>query len=125
MFGFSLAALALLAAAHSHGLPAFVAWFALTTFGVDFTLSPSWSASADLGGAQTGTLSAAMNMCGSIGAFASAVAFPWLLSATGNITAYFVVAATVDLAAVVMWSRLRIETRNSKLQACRASLVGK
>lgn len=109
MLGFSTAALALLMAARSRGVIAFVGWFALTTFGVDFTLSPSWSASTDLGGQQTGTLSAAMNMCGSLGALASSLVFPWLLSATGQITAYFAAAAVLDFAAVVMWWQMKLE----------------
>ncbi len=106
MFGFSLAALALLAAMQTRSVSAFIGCFAVTTFGVDFTLSSSWSASADLGASQTGMLSAAMNMCGSIGAFASSLAFPWLLSATGNTTAYFAIAAALDIVAAIMWFSL-------------------
>ncbi len=104
--GFALAALTLVAASYAQSAAAFVACFALTTFGVDFTLSPSWSAASDLGGSRTATLSAAMNMFGSLGSFASSVAFPWLLSATSNASAYFVAAAALDVAAVLMWLRI-------------------
>ena len=106
MLGFGLAAVTLIAVPHAHGVVAFVGCFALTTFGVDFTLSPSWSAASDLGGNRTATLSAAMNMFGSVGAFASSVAFPWVLSATGSSTAYFIAAAALDVAALLMWSRI-------------------
>jgi hypothetical protein len=41
------------------------------------------------------------------------VAFPWLLSATGNSTVYFAAAAALDVAAVLMWWRIRVETTAS------------
>jgi ACS family glucarate transporter-like MFS transporter len=106
MCGFSLAAIMLLAAPLSHSVGAFVACFAATTFGIDFTLSPSWSAASDLGGRRTGTLSAAMNTLGSFGSFVSSVAFPVLLSWTGNIRAHFLLAAALDIGAVFCWWRI-------------------
>lgn len=105
--GFALAAVMLLAAPYAGSVGAFVACFAITTFGVDFTLSPSWSVAADLGGRRTGTLSAAMNTLGSLGAFASSLAFPALLAATGGIQAHFLVAAALDVVAVFCWWRMR------------------
>src|SRR5258708_22032806 len=45
----------------------FILCFSVATFGVDLTLSPSWTACADIGGRHTGTLSGAMNMMGEIG----------------------------------------------------------
>ncbi|MFB3827930.1 MAG: MFS transporter [Bryobacteraceae bacterium] len=107
MCGFALAALMLLIAPHVTSVGAFVACFGITTFGVDFTLSPSWSVSSDLGGRRTGTLSAAMNTFGSIGSFASSVAFPALLAWTGSIQTHFFLAAALDLAAVFCWWRIR------------------
>jgi hypothetical protein len=62
---------------------------------------------SDAGGRQTGTLSAAMNTLGSTGAFASSVAFPWLLGLTGGASAYFLLAAALDVAAVFAWWRIR------------------
>ncbi len=73
MLGFVLASIGLCVAVKVSSLPAFLVCFSIATFGVDFTLSPSWSAAADLGGARTGTLSSAMNMVGSAGSFASSV----------------------------------------------------
>jgi ACS family glucarate transporter-like MFS transporter len=107
MFGFGLAAAMLLLAAHAHSLQSFVACFAVTTFGVDFTLSPSWSVSSDLGGPRTGTLSAAMNALGSVGSFVSSIAFPLLLSWTGSIQAHFMLAAALNVAAIFCWWRMR------------------
>ena len=105
--GYTLAAVCLLAAARADSLARFILCFSLTTFGVDFTLPPSWSAASDLGGKRTGTLSACMNALGSAGSFASSIVFPWLLSRTGSVTAYFAAAAALNLAAVLLWSRIR------------------
>jgi len=111
MAGFSLAAICLLAATRCTNVLPFISCFSLTTFGVDFTLSPSWSASSDLGGRRTGTLSASLNVLGSAGAFASSVVFPWLLNETHSGFAYFVVAAALDVAAVFLWLRVRVAPR--------------
>jgi ACS family glucarate transporter-like MFS transporter len=48
-----------------------------------------------------------MNTLGSIGSFASSVAFPWLLGLTGSASAYFYLAAALDVAAVLIWWRIR------------------
>jgi ACS family glucarate transporter-like MFS transporter len=104
--GFAIAAVSLIAAAYVQGAPAFIACFAATTFGVDFTLSPSWTVCSDVAGRRTGTLSGAMNMMGSIGAFASSVCFPWLLGLTGDVKTYFFIAALLNVAAIVCWWRI-------------------
>lgn len=113
MCGFGIAIVMLLIAPHVSSVGAFVACFAITTFGVDFTLSPSWSVSSDIGGRRTGTLSAAMNTFGSLGAFASSLAFPALLEATGSIQAHFLLAAALDLAAIFCWWRMRPGSRGA------------
>ena len=48
-----------------------------------------------------------MNTLGSMGSFASSVAFPWLLGLTGGASAYFFLAAALDVAAVLAWWRIR------------------
>jgi ACS family glucarate transporter-like MFS transporter len=106
MAGFALACGALIAAAFMTDANGFITCFAAATFGVDFTLSPSWTACADLGGRRTGTLSAAMNTMGSAGSFVSSVAFPWLLAVTGNIKTYFFAAAFLNVLAVAGWLRI-------------------
>jgi ACS family glucarate transporter-like MFS transporter len=103
MAGYALAAICLIAAIRCASVETFILCFSLTTFGVDFAISPSWSAASDFGGRRTGTLSATMNMAGSAGSFASSVSFPWLLAGTGSVAAYFGVAAALDLLAVVLW----------------------
>ncbi len=113
MAGYALAAICLLAASQCTSAGSFILCFSLTTFGVDFTLSPSWSSSSDLGGRRTGTLSGAMNMAGSAGSFASSIAFPWLLDRTGSVGTYFGVAAAFDVAAVLLWSRIRLAAESA------------
>ena len=103
MCGFGLACVAVLAAAFAPSAAEFVLFFAVATFGVDLTLSPSWTVCADIGGRHVGALSGAMNMLGSIGAFGSSVLFPFLFSETGNIRSYFYLAAFLDLVAMGCW----------------------
>jgi ACS family glucarate transporter-like MFS transporter len=101
--GFLLGTAALLAAAKSQTIGSAVTWFAIATFGVDVTLSPSWTVCIDIGGDRAGTLSGAMNMAGNIGSFASSVAFPVLLRWTGNSNTYFFGAAALNLVAALVW----------------------
>jgi MFS transporter, ACS family, glucarate transporter len=102
--GFGLACVAVMAAAFVPSVTGFIFFFALATFGVDLTLSPSWTVCADIGGRHVGTLSAAMNMMGSVGSFASSVLFPLFVSATGNIKSYFFLAAFLNVVAGACWA---------------------
>ena len=103
MFGFGLASIALAIAASVSSVNGFILFFSLATFGVDLTLSPSWTICADIGGQHTGTLSGAMNMMGSVGSLVSAVAFPLLFGMTGDIKCYFYVAIALNLVAMGCW----------------------
>jgi MFS transporter, ACS family, glucarate transporter len=104
-----------LAAVSMASANSFILCFSIATFGVDLTLSPSWTACADIGGRHTGTLSGAMNMMGAIGALLSAVLFPFLSDLTGNIKCYFYVAAFLNLAAMAGWGVvLRSESSSSE-----------
>jgi ACS family glucarate transporter-like MFS transporter len=81
----------------------FVLIFAVAIFGVDLTLSPSWTVCADIGGRHVGTLSGAMNMMGSLSSFCSAILFPHLFNLTGNIGGYFYLAAFLNIVAMACW----------------------
>jgi len=105
--GFLLGAAALVGAIHATTVWGAVAWFAIATFGVDLTLSPSWTLCIDIAGLRTGTLSGAMNMFGNIGSFASSVAFPVLLRWTGSSAAYFYCAALINVLAALLWVGMR------------------
>lgn len=67
------------------------------------TISPSWAFCLDIGGKRSGTVSAAMNMAGNFGGFASTNAFPLLRSLTGTAGAYFLTAAALNLLAILCW----------------------
>ncbi len=105
--GFGIAAMSLVAGASMPGVGGAVICFSLATFGVDMTLSPSWTACQDIAGARTGTLSGAMNMVGNIGSFISSVTFPVLVAATGTAAAYFYIAAVINVLGMLCWWRIR------------------
>jgi ACS family glucarate transporter-like MFS transporter len=82
----------------------FVSCFALATFGVDMTLSPSWAFCNDIGGINSGAVSGSMNMVGNIGAAISAITFPLLLNEeTGSANTFFMLAAGLNFVAIVTW----------------------
>jgi ACS family glucarate transporter-like MFS transporter len=110
MLGLGLAAASMLPAPFMPSLPWFIACFALTTFGLDLTVSSSWTVCCDVGGEYSGTLSAAMNTMGALGSFASALLFPLLTGWAGNITVYFAFAAFLNIVAVFCWRYIEPET---------------
>jgi len=104
MIGFGLGTVGLLFAAQTESLIWFIVFFSITTFGVDMTLSPSWAFCNDLGGKHSGTISAAMNMVGNIGAAFGAIVFPILQDATtGRAESFFLMAAAFNAAAIICW----------------------
>ena len=103
MLGFGLATAALLPAPFMHTAGGFIACFALTTIGVDLTVSSSWTVCCDVGGKYSGTLSAAMNTLGAMGTFASSLLFPILIGWTGNIAVYFYLAALLNIVGLACW----------------------
>mgnify|MGYP003630964022 FL=1 len=72
-------------------------------FGADMTLSPSWSFCMDIGKEHSGKVSGMMNMAGNIGAFATALAFPYLQSWTGSTDPFFFLAAILGFVAIICW----------------------
>ena len=112
--GFSLGILGLILAILTNSLPFlgssharlfwFIGSFSLATFGVDMTLSPSWTFCNDIGGGNSGAVSGAMNMVGNIGAALSLIIFPLMLNKeTGSANAFFVLAACVNFGAIICW----------------------
>lgn len=106
IFGLGLATVCLLALPAMPTTAAFLVCVCLAAFAVDFTLSPSWTVCSDIGGSSTATISGAMNTVGSLGGFASAVAFPYFLGLTGNANTFFYVAALLNVAAIACWARI-------------------
>lgn len=106
IIGFVISAAALAAAASADGIWFAVACLSFATFGADLTLSSSWAAAIDIGQAQTGLLSASMNMAGNCGSFVSSLVFPLVLASPLGAPAYFYTAALLSLIAAVCWWRL-------------------
>jgi ACS family glucarate transporter-like MFS transporter len=103
MVGFALAAGGLLLMPGARNALEASLLFALATFGADLTISPSWTFCQDVGGRNAGSLSGTMNMVGNFGSLASAALFPVLAEATGTPNTYFLVAAAMNVGAVVCW----------------------
>jgi ACS family glucarate transporter-like MFS transporter len=113
MGGFVLATLGVLWVWGAETPASAIFGFAVATFGVEMTISPSWAFCLDIGGKSSGTVSAAMNMAGNLGGFASTNAFPLLRRLTGSPAAYFQAAALLNVLAVLCWRLMptvRIET---------------
>ena len=70
-------------------------------------LSPSWSTCMDIGGKSAGAVSGAMNMVGNLGAFTTALAFPYLHKFMGSHEPFFYLAAGLNIVAIFMWFRIR------------------
>lgn len=101
--GFLIALVGALAASLAASPESFVAAFAVATFGVDLTMGASWTTATDMGAANTGAVSGAMNMLGSAGSFACSLTFPYLLERTGDARAFLWLAAGVAVCGVFCW----------------------
>ena len=88
-----------------------IAGFAVATFGVEMTISPSWAFCLDIGGKNSGTISAAMNMAGNLGGFASTNAFPLLRGLTGSAATYFHAAALLNILSMFCWVAMKPPAR--------------
>lgn len=114
IIGFSIAVVGLLLITQVSEISplSFVLLFSVAVFGVEMTISPSWSLCMDIGGSNSGTVSASMNMLGNIGSAVSAIIFPFfvahvtiplLAEKAGTANSFFVFAAIVNLVAIVAW----------------------
>jgi ACS family glucarate transporter-like MFS transporter len=91
-----------------------IAAFALATFGVEMTISPSWAYCIDIARKNSGGASAAMNMAGSFGSFASANAFPWLYRLTGDSDMYFWIASALNVLGALCWLTMYSKNANGR-----------
>ena len=101
--GFTLAAGGLIAAVSLTELLPVVAALCVAVFGADMTLSPSWSFCTDIGGRNAGLVSGTMNTAGNLGAFLTALAFPYLLEWTDSPDPFFWTAAGLSALAALAW----------------------
>jgi len=112
--GFAIGALGLILTTQmgNSGPLLFVFCFSIAVFGVEMTISPSWSFCMDIGGGKSGAVSGAMNMLGNLGSAFSAIIFPYFVAnvtlpyfteETGTANSFFVFAATINVMAAVAW----------------------
>jgi ACS family glucarate transporter-like MFS transporter len=107
IMGFTLAAIGLYGSLQMDTAVSTILFFTLALFGADMTLSPSWSYCVDIGGKSSGAVSGTMNMAGNIGAFATAIAFPYLKDAFATPKPFFIVAAVLNVIAIIIWLQMR------------------
>jgi MFS transporter, ACS family, glucarate transporter len=107
--GFLLIAIGLIANLGADSVYSSIAFLSLAIFGADMTLSPSWSYCMDVGKNYTGILSGTMNMAGNLGAFLTALAFPYLMSWTGNENTFFYIGIALSFLAIYCWSKMNPE----------------
>ncbi len=107
IIGFTLAALGVVMSMRATGIVPAISWFSLAIFGADMTISPSWSVCIDIGREHSGAISGTMNMAGNIGSFVSPLLFTGLASLTGTEDSFFVVAAALNVLAIVGWLFIR------------------
>lgn len=109
MAGYLLAALGLVGSVYAATPLVAVIWLSVAIFGADMTLAPSWSVCIDIGKQHAGVVSGTMNMAGNLGAFVTALAFPYLAAFTGSYTPFFYVAAGLNILAIGLWCLIRPE----------------
>lgn len=105
--GFALAALGLLGSIYMNSAISAIIMLSIAIFGADMTLPPSWAFCVDIGKKHSGAISGTMNMAGNIGAFITALLFPYLLAWTGSTTLFFIVGAILNIIAIGLWFRIK------------------
>ena len=101
--GFILVVIGILSSLYMDTALGAVLCLSVAIFGADMTLSPSWSFCMDIGEENSGKVSGMMNMAGNIGAFSTALAFPYLREWTGSDEPFFYLAAALGFVAIFCW----------------------
>lgn len=105
--GFILAAIGMSMCVQMDTITTAVLMMCVAIFGSDMVLSPSWTTCLDVGGEHAGTVSGAMNMVGNLGAFTTALAFPYLHSWMGSHEPFFYLAAGLNIVAIFLWLMIK------------------
>ncbi|MBU2948339.1 MFS transporter [Zobellia uliginosa] len=105
--GFFLAAVGLIGSIYMDSVEGAILFLSIAIFGADMTLPSSWAFCVDIGKEHSGAVSGTMNMAGNIGAFLTALAFPYLQSWTESTTPFFVVGALLNTIAIVIWYNMK------------------
>ncbi|MFS4467945.1 MFS transporter [Maribacter sp. 2210JD10-5] len=110
IIGFSLAAIGIFGSIYMTEINGAIIFISMAVFGADMTLSPSWSTCVDIGKEHSGAVSGTMNMAGNLGSFLTALAFPYLVSFTGSVTPFFILAAVLNTLAILFWMNIKSDT---------------
>ena len=105
--GFALAAIGLLGSIYMDSALGAIVFLSLAIFGADMTLPPSWAFCVDIGKKHSGAVSGTMNMAGNIGAFITALLFPYILAWTGSTTLFFIIGAILNVIAIFLWLQMK------------------
>ncbi len=103
IIGFCLVVIGIIASLYMETALGAVLCLSVAIFGADMTLSPSWAFCMDIGKENSGKVSGMMNMAGNLGAFTTALAFPYLMAWTGSNEPFFFIAAFLGVVAIVCW----------------------
>ncbi len=112
--GFLFAAIGLFGSIYMDNAVGAILFLSLAIFGADMTLPPSWAFCVDIGKKHSGTVSGTMNMAGNIGAFITALLFPYLLAWTGSTTLFFIIGTLLNLLAIALWYNMKPEKHFSE-----------
>jgi len=105
VFGFLLAAAAILSAALTKSSTGSVWFTCVALFGLEITVGVSWAIPLDIGGDWAGTVSSFMNMCGNIGGAISPTLLAYLVRSYGW-EEPFLLAAGLCVLAAALFSRI-------------------
>lgn len=105
--GFILAAIGLIGSIYMDSAVGAIIFLSIAIFGADMTLPSSWAFCADIGREHSGAVSGTMNMAGNLGAFITALIFPYLLAWTGNTNLFFIVGAILNVIAIGLWYNMK------------------
>jgi len=105
--GFSLASIGIIMSIFMNEVNGAIIFISIAIFGADMTLSPSWSTCVDIGKENSGAVSGTMNMAGNLGSFITALAFPYMIAFTGSVTPFFILAAVLNVLAILFWINIK------------------
>ncbi|MBM1105879.1 MFS transporter [Aurantibacter crassamenti] len=105
--GFLLAAIGLLGSIYMDTAIGAIIFLSIAIFGADMTLPPSWAFCVDIGKEHSGAVSGTMNMAGNIGAFLTALVFPYILAWTGSTTLFFILGSILNIIAILFWFKMK------------------
>lgn len=109
-----MAAIGLFGSIYANDALSAVLYLSLAIFGADMTLPPSWAFCVDIGKKHSGAVSGTMNMAGNVGAFITALIFPYLLDWTGSTTLFFIIGGVLNITAIFLWFKMKPELHFSE-----------